>query len=262
MIFQPDFLRGKAALVTGGGTGIGAIISRELARHGCSIAIVSRDPEHHIETLQDLKRFGPSAISLVGDVRNLKVMKEVCHYTAERFGSLDILINNAAGNFLCPAAEMSENAWRSVVDIVLNGTFLSSQAALPELKKRGGSIVNIGATYAWTSAAAVAHSGAAKAGVLNLTRTLAVEWAEFGIRVNAVTPGPIEETEGVRRLIADPAVKGKIQRAIPLGRFGKREEIAWAVLFLVSEAADYITGANLVVDGGQWLGNSNFLGKK
>ncbi len=258
MIFQTDFLEGRAALVTGGGTGIGRVISTELARHGAHVAITSRDPEHHAEAVAEIEGLGSKALALQGDVRDPEQMEQVAGRVKEEWGSLDVLVNNAAGNFLCPAEKLSPNGWRSVVDIVLNGTFVASKAVLPHMKEQGGgNIVNIGATYAWLAAPFVSHSGAAKAGVINLTRSLAVEWSRYGIRVNCVTPGPIDETEGVRRLVVDEKRKEAMLGKIPLHRLGRREEIAWAILFLISPAAAYVTGENLVVDGGLWLGASS-----
>ncbi len=257
MIFDKALLKGQTAIVTGGGTGIGEIISEELARHGADVAITSRNPDHHKGISDRIREMGRKTLSLAADVRDPEQMESVVEKVAEKWGRIDILVNNAAGNFLCPASKLTPNGWKSVIDIVLNGTFLASKAALPVMKEqKSGNIVNIGATYAWMAAPLVSHSGAAKAGVLNLTRTLAVEWARYGIRVNAVTPGPIEETEGVRRLISDERVHQAALQAIPLGRLGKRQEIAWAILYLLSPAAAYVTGHNLVVDGGMWLGSS------
>lgn len=258
MIFKPDFLANRVAIVTGGGTGIGAAISRELAHHGADVVVASRDQSHHSEIRQQIEEQGRRFLSVEVDVRNPEQVQGLINTTLDEFDRADILVNNAAGNFLCASEELSPNGWKSVVDIVLNGTFLVSKAILPVFKEQGsGSIVNIGATYAWTAAPLVAHSGAAKAGVLNLTRTLAVEWARFGVRVNAVTPGPVVDTEGVRKLLPRNAAVA-ITRGIPAGRMARSEEVAWAVLFLVSSAAGYITGHNLVVDGGQWLGQTAF----
>ncbi len=261
MIFTHDLLKDRVALVTGGGTGIGRIISRELARHGAHVAIASRSLEHHSEAVAEMSSLGVKTMSLQGDVRDPEQMQQVIQQVGDEWGSLDILVNNAAGNFLCKAEDLSPNGWKSVVDIVLNGTFVTSKAVLPIMKAQGaGNIVNIGATYAWLAAPFVSHSGAAKAGVINLTRSLAVEWARYGIRVNCVTPGPIDETEGVRRLVADEKRREMMLRQIPLRRLGRREEIAWAILFLISPAGAYITGENLVVDGGMWLGASSHFG--
>ena len=259
MVFREGFLEGRVAVVTGGGTGIGFVVSRELARHGADVVVASRNPEHHAQIVREVEALGRRALALQADVRDPEQTKRVAERALERFGRIDILVNNAAGNFLCPAEKLTPNGWRAVVEIVLNGTFFMSRAVLPAMRAQGGgSIVNIGANYAWLAAPHVAHSGAAKAGVLNLTRTLAVEWAPYNVRVNAVTPGPIDDTEGVRRLMGDPATKRAVLETILLKRLGRREEVAWAVLFLVSPAAAYITGHNLVVDGGMWFNHRMF----
>jgi NAD(P)-dependent dehydrogenase (short-subunit alcohol dehydrogenase family) len=254
MIFQKELLKDQVAIVTGGGTGIGEVISAELAKHGAHVVITSRDPEHHKEIIKKIEKLGRRAIAVPADIRQPDQVQAVVDRTINEFGKVDILVNNAAGNFVCAMEQLSYNGWKAVIDIVLNGTYLASKAVLPVMKEQGhGNIVNIGATYMWMAAPYVGHSGAAKAGVLNMTRTLAVEWARYGIRVNIVTPGPIEETEGVRRLVDESGMREKVINHIPLNRLGKREEIAWAILYLVSPAAAYTTGNNIVVDGGAWL---------
>ena len=251
MIFNTSMLEGKVALVTGGGTGIGEVISRELARHGADVAITSRNPEHHAGITRQIQGLGRKTLAIPCDVRQPDQVEAMVGQVVEKLGRLDILINNAAGNFVCPMENLSYNGWKSVIDIVLNGSYICSKAALPALKASDdGNILTIGATYAWVAAQNVAHSGAAKAGVLNLTRSLAVEWARYGIRANAVTPGPIAGTEGVDRLVGDEQMQKRITGAIPLRRLGTKEEIAYAILYLVSPAAAYVTGANIVVDGG------------
>ena len=177
--------------------------------------------------------------------------------TLEKFGKLDIVVNGAAGNFLCAAEELSPNGFGTVVDIDLKGTFNVSRAALPELKKQRGSILNISATLHYLGTPYQLHVSAAKAGVDALTRNLAVEWGRYGIRVNAIAPGPIEDTEGMMRLVPPP-VKEKMRRSIPLGRFGRISDIEQAALFLSSDAASFINGAILVVDGGHWMAGRDF----
>ncbi len=253
--FRNDLFGGRVALITGGGTGIGAAISRALAAHGADIVLASRKRGHLEGAEAEVQALGRETLLCKLDVRD----REACHRTVaealERFGRIDILVNNAAGNFLVRAAELSEKGWRAVVDIVLNGTFNMSQAAYPAMRDAGGgSIINITTTYVATGAPLMAHSGAAKAGVLNLTRTLAVEWGGDGIRVNAVAPGLVEDTEGARRLAESIGYVEAYRRQVPLGRLVALEDVAATVLFLVSPAASHITGVEITVDGGANLG--------
>jgi NAD(P)-dependent dehydrogenase (short-subunit alcohol dehydrogenase family) len=257
--FRYDLFEGKTALVTGGGTGLGKEFARGLAALGADVMICSRDEEHLRPTAQAIsKESGRGVEFMACDVRKPEQVDAVVESVVTKFGHLDVLINNAAGNFFAPVESMSFNAWKAVVDIVLHGTFLMSKAAFEPLKKSKGNIVNIVATYADGAAPFVAHSGASKAGVLNLTRSLALEWAAHGIRVNAVAPGFVP-TVGVKaNLFPDPAIEKEALNAIPLGRFGEPQEIANAVLFLASSAASYVTGALFEVDAGQGLAGNPF----
>ena len=253
--FAPDLLAGQVALITGGGTGIGRGISLALARHGADIALVSRKLANMEPTAEAIRGLGRSVLALEADVRDREAIDRAGGRALEELGRIDHLINNAAGNFLAPASELSENGWRAVVDIVLNGTFNVSQAIYPVLRDGGGgSIVNITTRYVATGAPVMAHSGAAKAGVLNLTRSLAVEWGGDGIRVNAVAPGLVADTEGARRLVETIDLVEDYRLQVPLGRLATADEVADAVLFLCSPAAAYITGVELAVDGGAALG--------
>ncbi len=243
------------ALVTGGGTGIGRAIALGLAQDGYDLAIASRSAEHLAEGATALRGAGARVLEVPTDVRVPEHVDRLVDAIRRDYGRLDVLVNNAAGNFLAPAEKISPNGWRAVVGIVLDGTFFCSRAALPLLRESPApSIVNIIASYAWMAGPGTAHSAAAKAGVLALTRTLAVEWARYRIRVNAVAPGPVR-TEGTDRQlwVSEPVVEA-VQDGVPLGRFGSPEEIAESVRFLVSPRASYITGQALAVDGGQWLG--------
>lgn len=243
------------ALVTGGGTGLGLAIAERLAREGHDLVLASRSGEHLAQGAKALAETGVRVLAVPTDVRSPESVSALVERIGAEFGRLDVLVNNAAGNFLAPAETISPNGWRAVVGIVLDGTFFCCRAAFPLLvDARRASIVNIVASYAWMAGPGTAHSAAAKAGVLALTRTLAVEWARHGIRVNAVAPGPVH-TEGTdRQLWLSQELVRSVEDGIPLGRFGTPEEIADAVGFLVSDQARYITGQVLAVDGGQWLG--------
>ena len=256
MSFAAGTLQGKSAVVTGGATGIGAHIVRMLGSLGANVGIVSRKEEKLRAAVDAFKSEDEIDVKWhTGDVRDSEGMKAVMANFAEALGGIDILICNAAGNFICPTEELSWNGWRTVIEIDLNGTFNCCQAALPYLKEAvdGGRIVSISATAANFGWPGAAHAGAAKSGIQNLMKTLAVEWGEYGIRANYISPGPIEGTEGVDRLII---AQGRSQEAldkIPLGTFGEGKDIANAVVFLTSQSGKYVSGAELAVDGGnQW----------
>lgn len=250
--FAADLLAGRVALITGGGSGIGAGIASTLAAHGASVVICGRRQEKLDETAAAITAAGGTCIGLATDVRDPEALVATANQAVERYGQLDILINSAAGNFLAPAATLSPNGFGTVIDIDLKGTFNACKAVFPHLRDRGGSILNISATLQYGGTPLQIHASAAKAGIDALTRNLAVEWGGAGIRVNAVAPGPIDNTPGMAKL-APGAARKKVEAKIPLARFGTIDEIANAVLFLVSPASTYTTGAILVVDGGQWL---------
>ncbi|HSG81962.1 MAG TPA: SDR family oxidoreductase [Gemmatimonadota bacterium] len=253
--FRADLLAGRVALVTGGGTGIGAGISRSLAAHGADVVLASRRRSNLQPLADEIEAMGRSALICKLDVRDREACGAVVAAALERFGHVDILVNNAAGNFLARTAELSERGWRAVVDIVLNGTFNMSQAAYAALcDADSGSIVNITTTYVGSGAPFMAHSGASKAGVMNLTRTLAVEWGGAGIRVNAVAPGLVEGTEGSKRLAESIGIVDDYLAQVPLGRLVQTPDVASAVVFLCSPAASHITGVEITVDGGASLG--------
>jgi peroxisomal 2,4-dienoyl-CoA reductase len=266
-VFRAGLLDGQVALVTGGGTGIGFGIAELLAALGAHVVLASRKPEPLEAAATRLRDAGGSASAVAVDVRDPDRVRAMVEQVQNERGRIDLLVNNAAGNFYAPSESLSPNAWRSVVEIDLYGTFFCSQAVVPVMKAQGGGrIVSISMTLHYRGWPQMAHATAAKAGVDALTRTLAVEWAPHGIRVNAIAPGPIP-TEGVRKAFTPPADSGipdvfaaaeaamaqYARKSIPLQRWGTPRDIANTVAFLASPAGDWITGAILVVDGGEWL---------
>jgi 2,4-dienoyl-CoA reductase [(3E)-enoyl-CoA-producing], peroxisomal len=254
-MFAEDTLKGRAALITGGGTGIGFEIACAFARLGASVMLAARDQERVEAAARNITDTGGIAAAIKTDVRVYDEVNAAVESTVDRFGSLDILVNNAAGNFVCPTAEMSPNGWKTVIDIDLNGTFYGCRAAYPHLKKSqyGGSIISIITMLGVSGWPGAAHAGAAKAGILSLSRALAVEWGPDNIRVNTISPGPIDDTEGVRRLYIETGGAGIAMKRTALGRFGRKSDVANAAVYLASDLSSYVTGDNLIVDGGRWL---------
>jgi peroxisomal 2,4-dienoyl-CoA reductase len=266
-IFRPGLLDGQVALVTGGGTGIGLGISQLLAELGAHVVMASRKPANLEAARADIESRGGKVTAVQLDVRDPEQVKAAVDGIAQQLGRIDVLVNNAAGNFYAPSATLSPNAWKSVVEIDLYGTFYCSQAVYPIMAAQGGGrIVSTSMTLHYRGWPMMAHATAAKAGVDALTRTLAVEWAPQRIRVNAIAPGPIP-TEGVRKAFTPPADSGVpdvfaaadarmaeyAKKGIPLGRWGSPRDIANMVAFLASPAGDWITGSIFVIDGGEWL---------
>ncbi|MEW6073955.1 MAG: SDR family oxidoreductase [Planctomycetota bacterium] len=250
----PATFAGRHAVVTGGGTGLGLAISRGLAARGAAVTILSRDPAHHAAFLAEGRERGWTATAVAADVRDAGAVERAAREVLARSGRADILVNNAAGNFVCPTARLSANAWRAVLGIVLDGTFYCSREfGRAMIEAGGGSILNVVATYAWTGMPGVAHSASAKAGVLALTRTLAAEWAPHGVRVNAIAPGPFHSAGARSNLWPDEATAEAVRQAVPLGRFGTTEEVAAQCLHILSPASDWMTGECLVLDGGMSL---------
>lgn len=246
----------STALVTGGGTGLGLEISRGLANGGARVICASRSVAHHAELLAEAARRNWRVESRELDVREPVAVERLAR-ELEGAGGVDILVNNAAGNFVCPAERLSARAWRAVLGIVLDGTFYCSRYfGLGMLERRRGQILNVVATYAWTGMPGVVHSASAKAGVLAMTRTLAVEWARHGIRVNAIAPGPFHSEGAAGNLWPDAGARERIEEQIPLGRFGTAFEMAQHALYLLSPAASYINGECLTIDGGLSLGRN------
>jgi peroxisomal 2,4-dienoyl-CoA reductase len=257
-IFADGILNDQVAFVTGGGTGITGGVARALADVGASVVLVSRKIEHLEPAAEKISQRGGKAFAVAADVRKPEEVERAVASAVSHFGKIDIVVNGAAGNFLCAAEELSPNGFGTVVDIDLKGTFNVSRAAFEELKKNRGQILNISATLHYLGTPMQLHVSAAKAGVDALTRNLAVEWGRYGIRVNAIAPGPIEDTEGMKRLVPEP-IKQKLRERVPLGRFGLIADIETAAVFLCSDAASFINGAVLVVDGGHWLAANRIL---
>jgi NAD(P)-dependent dehydrogenase (short-subunit alcohol dehydrogenase family) len=260
-VFRDSLLAGRTAFVTGGAGGINRAIARRFAEHGARLALLGRTPETLESAKEEVLRAGaPDAAVFAADVRDYAAVSGSLAETAAQFGAIDIVICGAAGNFPAPALGMSANGFKAVVDIDLLGTFNTCRAAFEHMKKPGGSVIAISATHAFTPIANQAHVCAAKAGVDILIKTLAVEWGPAGVRLNCISPGPVEDTEGMRRLAPDPDTLAKTIQSIPIGRFGTKDEIADLALFLCSDAAQNITGAVLVCDGGLSCGGRR-LGK-
>jgi 2,4-dienoyl-CoA reductase [(3E)-enoyl-CoA-producing], peroxisomal len=264
-VFRPDLLAGHVALITGGGTGIGLGIASSLAGAGAHVAIASRKPEHLGPAAEQLRAGGAQVSAVEVNVREPESVARMVERVGNERGRIDILVNNAAGNFYAPSATLSPNGWRAVVETDLYGTFFCCQAVYPVMKAQGGGrIVSISMTLQYRGWPLMAHATAAKAGVDALTRTLALEWARDHITVNAVAPGPIP-TEGVKKAFTPPGsdapdlfgMEKYAADAIPLGRWGTPDDIGQMVTYLASPAGEWITGAVMVVDGGAWLGGGD-----
>jgi NAD(P)-dependent dehydrogenase (short-subunit alcohol dehydrogenase family) len=254
----------RVGIVTGGATGIGFAISRELARLGATVVLASRKEENLTAAVEQIRAEsrGDAAHYHVVDVRDPAAVEEMTARVEQAHGRIDFLVNNAAGNFVVPSEQLSINGWNSVVGIVLNGTFYCTTAVGKRMiEKDGGVILNVIANYAWTGAPGVVHSASAKAGVLAMTQTLAVEWARHKIRVNAIAPGPVRTEGASKRLFPDVRVEEGIRNTIPLRRFATLEEIANAATYLLSDYASYVTGEAFVIDGGQWLSGADYWGR-
>jgi NAD(P)-dependent dehydrogenase (short-subunit alcohol dehydrogenase family) len=256
-IFRDNLLAGKTAFVTGGGSGIGQRMAERFAEHGAKVMLAGRKQEKLDAAAAAICKAGGTVSTAALDVREYPAVETALKRTHEEFGQIDIVVAGAAGNFPAPVLGMSANAFKAVIDIDLLGTFNTCRASYQYLRKPGASIIAISASHASMPVAWQAHVCAAKAGVDLLTRTLAIEWGPDGIRANCVTPGPTDDTEGMRRLAPTPEIRRKIEDNVPLRRFGTKDELADLALFLCSEAAAYITGAVYVCDGGQSLVRSS-----
>jgi NAD(P)-dependent dehydrogenase (short-subunit alcohol dehydrogenase family) len=245
---------GRVVLVTGGGTGLGRAIAVEFGRLGADVAILSRKQEHLAAGVAALDVLGARAVGVPADIRQPETLVAAFDRIEAELALPDVLVNNAAGNFPVPAEDLSPNGWRTVVDIVLNGTFFCSREFGRRHIAKGtpGCIINIGASYAWTGGPGFAHSAAAKAGVKNMTETLAVEWAPYGIRVNGLVPGLVPHEDEVEAIRNVPERGQREALRAPAGRVGQPRELGWAATFLASPFAAYVSGATLAVDGANW----------
>lgn len=254
--FYPrEIFTNRTVFVTGGGSGINLGIAKSYATVGAKIAICGRTEETLDHAKSELEALGAKTHAVVADVRDFDVLQDACDQIQVSLGPITDLVCGAAGNFLCPANEMSANAFRTVVDIDLIGTFNATRAAFEQLKQTKGCVLMVSAGQAYMPYTHQAHAGAAKAGIENLAKNLALEWGPFGIRVNTVVPGPIEGTEGVKRL-ADEKQKNMMLQSIPLRRLGLPEDIGQVAVFLSSPMAAYITGSQIICDGGMNLSGS------
>ena len=250
--FADNILQGKVAFVTGGGTGITGGITEALVAAGAKVAITSRKIENLNPMKARIEDAGGQCFAVASDVRDYEAVENAINKSVAHFGKIDIVINGAAGNFLCNAKDLTSNGFGTVVDIDTKGTFNVCRASFEQLKENKGQILNISATLHYLGTPMQIHVSAAKAGVDAITRNLAVEWGKYGIRVNGIAPGPIEDTEGMKRLLP-PQLKEALAKKIPLRRFGRIKDIESSAVFLCSEAASYINGVTLVIDGGHWL---------
>ena len=254
-MFDAKLLKGKNIIVTGGGTGLGKSMATRFAELGANLVITSRREGVISEAAKELQKNGGKVVAIPCDVRDPEQVEAMVGQTVKELGSVDILLNNAAGNFISPTENLSPNAFKTVIDIVLNGTFHCTQAAGKVMRKnKSGIILNIVTTYAWTGSGYVVPSACAKAGVLAMTRSLAVEWAKYGIRTVAIAPGPFP-TKGAWSRLAPPGlgIDKKMKARIPLKRVGEHIELANLASYLISDQAAYINGEVVTIDGGEWL---------
>ncbi|MBO9356569.1 SDR family oxidoreductase [Bordetella petrii] len=254
-VFKEGILSDRVTLITGGSSGLGLGMASKFQRLGANLILVGRDIAKLERAQAELAPLGKEVLIYASDVRSYEGTQEIIGKVLDRYGRIDVLINNAAGNFHCPFEKLSPNGWRSVVDIDLNGTFNFCHASLAGLKQSrwGGRVINISLAQAVSGWPGSAHAASAKAGVTALTRSLAVEWGPYAIRVNNILPGPIANTEGVKRLYEDFGQAEKELNRLCLDSFGHTDDIAHAAAYLASEAGNFITGCDLSVDGGRWL---------
>jgi NAD(P)-dependent dehydrogenase (short-subunit alcohol dehydrogenase family) len=254
-MFKEQCLEGRTAVVTGGGTGLGLSMALKFAELGANLVIASRNLEHVESAAERVRALGRKALAVACDVRKFEEVEAMMDRAEKDLGGLDILVNNAAGNFLCPTEDLTPNGFAAVIGIVLNGSFHCTLAAGRKMiaSGKGGTMLNILTSYAWTGSGLVVPSAAAKAGVLAMTRSLAVEWAKYRIRVNGIAPGPFPTEGAWKALLPTPEMDDLARARIPLKRFGEHEELANLATYLVSDYSGYITGDVVTIDGGEWL---------
>ncbi len=260
-MFEKDLLRGQVVLITGGGTGLGKAMAQRCAELGAGVAICGRRGEVAEAAAREIAAAtGAEVMGSACDVRSFEEVEAWVAAVVQRFGRVTALVNNAAGNFLARTETLSPNAFKTVVDIVLGGTFNATVAVGRQLiaQGEGGSVLSIVTTYAWTGSSFVVPSACAKAGVLAMTRSLAVEWGEHKIRCNAIAPGPIPTEGAFSRLMPDPRLQQAAKKKVPLGRFGEPRELADLAVFLLAPQSGYINGDVVTIDGGEWLNGGEF----
>ncbi|GEL76048.1 2,4-dienoyl-CoA reductase [Tenuibacillus multivorans] len=254
-------MKNEVVIVTGGSSGMGKYMAKKFAHEGAKVVITGRDEARLQAAKEDILEGKDLQVHpIVMDVRNIEDVERMVDETVQKYGAIHHLVNNAAGNFIAPTEKLSINGWNTVIDIVLNGTFYCSHAVGNYWIENGieGNIVNMVATYAWNAGAGVIHSASAKAGVLTMTRTLAVEWGRrYGIRTNAIAPGPIDRTGGAEKLWESVEAAKRTLKSVPLGRLGEPEEIADLAYFILNDAT-YMNGEVVTLDGGQWLNQFPF----
>lgn len=256
-MLKPGALKGKNILITGGGTGLGRSMGEYFLELGANLVITSRKLDVLEQTAAEMmSQKGGKVIPLVCDVRDIDQVEQMWKDATDQLGQIHVVLNNAAGNFISPTERLSTNAFNTVLDIVLKGTSQVTLTAGKDWisKKQSGTFLNIVTTYAWTGSGYVVPSAAAKAGVLAMTRSLAVEWAKYGIRSNAIAPGPFP-TEGAwsRLLPGDLVKKFDPAKKVPVGRVGEHQELANLAAYLVSDYSSYVNGEVMTIDGGEWL---------
>ena len=255
-MFKNDLLKNKTIIITGGGTGLGKSMATRFGELGANLVLTSRRQEVLDEAARDINdKTGAKILTVSTDIRHSDQVTEMVKKSMDKFGKIDCLLNNAAGNFISPTENLSENAFRTIIDIVLVGTFNCTQAAGKAMRDSGGGVIlNIVTTYAFTGSGYVVPSACAKSGVLAMTRSLAVEWAKYGIRTNAIAPGPFP-TKGAWKRLVPPGlnIEKKMMERVPLKRFGEHDELANLASYLMADESGYMNGEVITMDGGEWL---------